>query len=228
MGFMQKLVESGTDSKYVPNGKTCDICGKKLGFFATGFWSCNSAQYADCVLCKHCDEKIQLLLSYAPSWVKKERRNESPYYGYSTVTRFSMALSDLKLLIDSADAFGKEVLAPYGEGFTSVFRHKESCFIAPNAIEVGVKRSKLLQNKAVVFGFVQLGQFSKDTPIKILARDRIIESKVLEAYVFDCPENTLDKELKAHMGKQRISQWQKGWLVLDTEEKITPSYIIIG
>ena len=27
---------------------------------------------------------------------------------------------------------------------------------------------------------------------------------------------------------KRISQWQKGWLVLDTEEKITPSYIIIG
>lgn len=229
MGFMKKLVESGTDAKYVPNGKTCDICGKKLGFFATGFWSCNAPQYTDGVLCKHCDEKIKLLLTYAPSWIKKALRKESPYYGYSTVTRHSMNLSDLKLLLASAETFGKEELASHGEEFTSIFRHRKSTTIAPKATEVGIKRSKLLNNKTVVFGFVQLGQFRKDAPVKILTRDnRIIETKVLEAYEYDCPENTLDVELKAHMGKQCIAQWKEGWLILDTEEKITPSYTIIG
>ena len=229
MGFMKKFVEWGTDAKYVSNGKTCDLCGKKLGFFATGFWSCNAPQYADGVLCKHCDEKIRLLLTYSPSWVKKEFRKTSPYYGYSAVTRSSMTVSDLKLLIDSADTFGREALAPFGDGFTAIFRHKESDIIAPGAFEVGVKRANLLKGKSYIFGFVQIGQFRKDTPVKILARgDRIIETKVLEAYEYDCPENTLEVELKAHMGNQCLSQWKEGWLILDTEEKIMPSYTIIG
>ncbi len=120
-------------------------------------------------------------------------------------------------------------MASYGEGFTAIFRHRNSCFIDPKATEVGVKRAKLLKDKAVVFGYVQLGQFRKDAPVKIIGRgNHIIETKVLEAYKYDCPENTLDVELKAHMGKQRVDQWQEGWLILDTEEKITPSCTIVG
>ena len=48
------------------------------------------------------------------------------------------------------------------------------------------------------------------------------EATVLEAYVFDpdVPENDLEVVLKANMGKQCLSQWQQGWLVLDNEEKV--------
>ena len=228
MGFMQKLVESGTDSKYVPTGKTCDICGKKLGFLYTGFWSINAPQYADGVLCKACDEKLELLLRYAPAWVKKELRKEHPYYGYSATSRRTMEIASAKILLDSAETFGKEELASHGGEFTSIFRHRECHFLSPKATEVGVKRAKLLKNKAVVFGFVQLGRFKHGDPVKILARGQVIETKILEAYAYDCAENTLEVELKAHLGKQRVEQWKKGWLILDTEEKITPSCTILG
>ena len=76
-------------------------------------------------------------------------------------------------------------MASYGEGFTAIFRHRNSCFIDPKATEVGVKRAKLPKDKAVVFGYVQLGQFRKDAPVKIIGRgDHIIETKVLEAYKY--------------------------------------------
>ncbi len=185
-------------------------------------------QYADAVLCKSCDEKLELLLRYAPAWIKKELRKEHPYTGYSATARRTMDLDAVKTLLDSAEVFGKEEIASQGEGCTSLFRHRKCLIIAPLATQVGVKRAKLLEEKAVVFGFVQLGCFKQGDPVKILARDRVIETKVLEAYEFDCADNTLEVELKAHMGKQQVSQWKEGWLVLDTEEKITPSYTILG
>ena len=55
------------------------------------------------------------------------------------------------------------------------------------------------------------------------------EATVLEAYVFDpdVPENDLEVVLKANMGKQCLSQWQQGWLVLDNEEKVGGSTTVI-
>ena len=42
MGLYQKFCEWGTDAKFVPHGKKCDICGKKLSYLDTGFWSINA------------------------------------------------------------------------------------------------------------------------------------------------------------------------------------------
>ena len=55
------------------------------------------------------------------------------------------------------------------------------------------------------------------------------EATVLEAYVFDpdVPENDLEVVLKANIGKQCLSQWQQGWLVLDNEEKVGGSTTVI-
>ena len=41
----QKFVEWFSDCKYVPVGSRCSICGKKLNFFHTGFWSTNVQNY---------------------------------------------------------------------------------------------------------------------------------------------------------------------------------------
>ena len=51
----------------------------------------------------------------------------------------------------------------------------------------------------------------------------------MEAYIYDpdVPENDLEVMLKANMGKQRLSQWQQGWLVLDNEEKVGGSTTVI-
>ena len=44
----------------------------------------------------------------------------------------------------------------------------------------------------------------------------------------DVPENNLDVMLKARMGKQQLSQWQTGWLVLDDEKTVTASTTVVG
>ena len=59
-GF-RKFVEWATDSRYVPLGSLCSLCGKKLGFFRTGFWSTNACELTDGELCEKCTEKLDRL-----------------------------------------------------------------------------------------------------------------------------------------------------------------------
>ena len=55
------------------------------------------------------------------------------------------------------------------------------------------------------------------------------EVTVLEAYIYDpdVPANDLDVMVKANTGKQRLAQWQQGWLILDNEEKVGGSTMVI-
>lgn len=228
MGAFQKFVEWGTDAKYVPLGRKCDICGSKLGFFQTGFWSINAKQLTDGVLCKHCDEKLRLLLEDCPHWVRKDMRNKAPYRGYTPAKRFRMDTHSAKQLIETSETFGAEYLSAFGTGYTSIFRANQTCVICPDSLQVGIKRAKLLKNKAVVYGFVQLGQFRQGDQVLIDQGAYALEATVLEAYVYDCEENTLDLMLRSHMGKQRLEQWQEGWLVLDTEETLSNHAAVIG
>ena len=85
-----------------------------------------------------------------------------------------------------------------------------------------------LKNKLVLFGFGQAGQFQKGDKVLILDDENRREAAVLEAYVYDCPENDLDVMVKAHMGKQRLTQWQTGWLILDDQEKVTGHTTVVG
>ena len=107
---------------------------------------------------------------------------------------------------------------------------RNACFIVPTSLQVGIKRAKQLENKLVLFGFVQLGQFKKGDRVLICDNDGSREAAVLEAYVYDpeVPENNLEVMLKAHMGKQELSQWQTGWLILDDEETVTDHTTVVG
>jgi hypothetical protein len=67
-GF-QKFVEFATDSRYVPLGSRCSLCGKRLGFFRTGFWSVNAAVLTDGALCPACMEKVQVLFQTRTQWM---------------------------------------------------------------------------------------------------------------------------------------------------------------
>ena len=57
---------------------------------------------------------------------------------------------------------------------------------------------------------------------------KIIESATVVSDGKVLPENDLEVMLKAHMGKQQLSQWQTGWLVLDDEETVTDHTTVIG
>ena len=57
---------------------------------------------------------------------------------------------------------------------------------------------------------------------------KIIESATVVSDGKVLPENDLEVMLKAHMGKQQLSQWQTGWLVLDDEETVTDHTTVVG
>ena len=57
---------------------------------------------------------------------------------------------------------------------------------------------------------------------------KIIESATVVSDGKVLPENDLEVMLKAHMGKQQLSQWQTGWLVLDDEGTVTDHTTVIG
>lgn len=57
---------------------------------------------------------------------------------------------------------------------------------------------------------------------------KIIESATVVSDGKVLPENDLEVMLKAHMGKQQLSQWQTGWLVLDDEATVTDHTTVIG
>ena len=84
-GF-KRFVEFATDSPYVPLGAKCDLCSKKLGFFATGFWSTNTKHVEGANLCKACDERIQTLIRDKKRWMSKRMQEHSPLAGYTLGT----------------------------------------------------------------------------------------------------------------------------------------------
>ena len=88
----KRFVEWGTDCIYVPVGAKCDICGKKLGFFATGFWSTNTKHVEGGHLCKTCDERIQTLIRDKKRWMSKHMQENSPLAGYTLGTWRTMSL----------------------------------------------------------------------------------------------------------------------------------------
>lgn len=228
MGLYQKFCVWGTDAKYVPHGKKCVICGGKVGFLNTGFWSINAKWLKDGVICDRCHEKLELLAKYKNRWIPKEQKKEAPFSILANKAWSDLDVQGAKAVLEASEAFGKEELAAIGDQYTSIFRMRDACFIEPAPLQVGVVRSKRLKNKLVLFGYVQLGQFKKDDRVLLLDGESQREAAVLEAYVYDCEANDLDVMLKANMGKQRLSQWQLGWLVLDDESKVGPNLTVVG
>jgi hypothetical protein len=230
MGLYQKFCEWGTDAKFVPHGKKCDLCGKKLPYLDTGFWSVNAKRLADGVICGKCLRKLNFLADYRNSWIPKTLRKTDPFRAIYSRTPHLLKVQEAQTVFEAVETFAKEYLSTVGPDYSSCFHMRNACFIEPTALQVGIKRAKQLENKLVLFGFVQLGQFRKGDRVLIRDNDRDRETTVLEAYVYDpdVPENDLEVMLKAHMGKQQLSQWQTGWLVLDDEETVTDHTTVIG
>ena len=229
MGLYQKFCEWGTDAKFVPHGKKCDLCGKNVGFLNTGFWSINAKWLNNGVICDRCYKKLELLSKFSSKWIPKDLRKESPLSALTNGGWHALCVQEAMTVLESPEKLGKEELAAIGPAYTSIFRMRNATFIVPTALQVGVVRTKRLNNKLVLFGFVQLGEFKKGDSVLILDGKQRREATVLEAYVFDpdVPENDLEVMLKANMGKQRLDQWQEGWLVLDDEEKVGTKTTVI-
>ena len=223
-----KFVEWATDSRYIPLGSHCSLCDKKLGFFRTGFWSINAGTLADGVLCATCKEQVERLLATKREWMKASALRQASWYPFNTNNWYRMPLQTAKEMIAAKTEVDQRCLAAFGSDKTSLFRIEEAIRIEPTAIQVGVARAKRLKNKVVVFGTVQRGSFSKNDHVQI-QQDRGTDSTViLEAYVYDCEENTIDVCLRANRGKHRLTAGERGWLVLDYEQAVAEGSYIAG
>ena len=222
----KRFVEWGTDCTYVPLGAKCDICGKKLGFFATGFWSMNAKHVANGNLCTACHKKIRLLIAEKDRWMTGEMKNESPLGRYTPTNWRRMSVGQAKQLLELKEQADRGELEKYGESATAYLIVQEAFQIEPTAIQVGVVRAKKLKQTMVVYGRVERGVFGKGDRVSIDNEGKLLDAHVLEAYEDD-GENTFEIHVRAHMGRQRLSQDQTGWLLLDLEWGVFPGNRII-
>ena len=219
-GF-KRFVEFATDSPYVPLGAKCDLCSKKLGFFATGFWSTNTKHVEGGNLCKACDERIQTLIRDKKRWMSKSMQEDSPLAGYTLSSWRTMTLQQAKQLLEMKEQTDRGELAGYGESASAYLIVQEAFQIEPKATEVGVVRAKQLAKKMAVYGRVEQGVLAKGDAVRIDNEGKFLDAKVLEAYEDD-GENTFEIHVRAHMGRQRLSENQNGWLLLDLPWGVFP------
>ena len=223
-----KFVEWATDSRYIPLGSHCSLCNKKLGIFRTGFWSINAGILADGVLCAKCKEQVERLLATKREWMKASALRQASWYPFNTSNWHRMPLQTAKEMFAAKEAADQRQLAAFGNDKTSLFRIEDAIRIDPTAIQVGVVRAKRLKNKVVVFGTVERGSFGQNSQVEIEQSSGTESTSVLEAYVYECDENTIDVCLRANLGKHRLTAGERGWLVLDYESYVEVGNVIVG
>ncbi|MBE6737220.1 MAG: hypothetical protein E7566_00990 [Ruminococcaceae bacterium] len=225
---MKNFVESGTDARYVKFGSCCSVCSKKLGFFETGFWSTNANWVNDGPLCKECAEKVRDYLQNKSRWMSKKALSSRPWKNYDEYNFVTMTVEEVKELFALKAESETEKLSQHSADTTSLFRVKDVFQIETKPTEVGIVRARKLNGRMTVFGITDTGEFKKGDKVKIenAADSTVTEAEVLEAYVYDCEDNTIYVELRANMGKQRVPKDKKGWLVLSIESGINPDDII--
>ena len=213
----RNFVEWATDSCYVPLGSLCSLCGKKLGFFRTGFWSTNASKLRNGVLCEKCAEKVERVIAAMHEWSTSATQKHSSWIHFNTHNWHKLTVKNVAEMIAAKERADQEKLSAFGKGKSSLFRIMEVVQIEPTALQVGVVRAKRLRSKVVVFGVVERGTFSKNDAVQLEQQDVSVDTTILEAYAWDCEENTLEINLRANMGKQRLAEGEQGWLVLDYE-----------
>lgn len=213
----KNFVEWATDSRYVPLGSRCSLCRKKLGFFRTGFWSINASKLVDGELCEKCAEKVERLIATMHEWSTSVTQKQSSWIHFNTHNWNKLTAKNAAEMIAAKEQADREKLAFFGDDKSSLFRIIEVVQIEPTALQVSVVRAKRLRSKVVVFGMVERGTFSKNDAVQLEQQDVSVGTTILEAYAWDCEENTLEINLRANMGKQRLVEGEQGWLVLDYE-----------
>ena len=229
-GF-QKFVEWFSDCKYVPVGSRCSICGKKLNFFHTGFWSINVQNYnghlSDGVMCTNCKEKAEQLIKTKKKWLGEELQALDQWQKFDARNMDFYSLSDIKMLIEQKELSNKSSISSCDNRGTGLFEIEDSFGLDINEFTVGVFRNKKLNGKTVAFGTSEQSTFQKDDRVKVYIEDLEFEATVLEAHRFDKEttngrdmEKIFFDELSANLKTDsKIKKNQQGWLILDIDWK---------
>lgn len=215
----RKFVEWGTEARYVPLNARCCMCDKRMGLFATGFWSINAKRLSDGVLCAACHARLGTLLEQKKEWMPPAMRRTEPWKRYGGGSMATMSVQEAKALLALKEQCDKAVLDGYDEGAGALMRVQASFRIAPNALQAGVVRARRLQGKAVAYGPVDEGAFAPGDAVRIDAGGTLLESAVIEAFRDD-EANDFDMLLRAGAGKRPLRENMNGWLVLELETEL--------
>ena len=227
----QKFCEWFNDCKYVPVGSRCGACGKKLNFFFTGFWSVNNQRYnrylSDGVLCAKCKENAEHFIKSRKKWMSKELQAQDKWQKFDARNMDYYSVSDIKALMEQKELSDKENLSTYGSEACGLFEIKTSFGANTHPFQVGIVRARKLKNKMVVFGKAEEGIFRKNDKVKLEVDGNLIETTVLEAFVFD-PEAFTDSNMDVNFNEtiaanlrytRKIKENKMGWLILDIDWK---------
>ena len=227
----QKFCEWFNECKYVPVGSRCGACGKKLNFFFTGFWSVNNQRYnrflSDGVLCAKCKENAENFIKSRKKWMSKELQAQDKWQKFGARNMEYYSVSDIKALMEQKELSDKENLSTYGSEACGLFEIRTSFGANTHPLQVGIVRDKKLKNKTVVFGKVEEGVFEKKNKVKVDIAGNIIETTVLEAFVFD-PSAFVKNNMYANFNEtiaanlrytRKVKENQQGWLIVDIEWK---------
>ena len=220
----RKYVECIEECKYIERGTLCGVCGRKLGYFYDGFWSINSKDrhLIDGVLCGKCHKHFKDLIE-DKKWASKEVRKEPQWKKFTSLISESYTAEDIKWFFEQKENSDKENLSAYGSEACGLFRIKVPFDIEPHPLQVGIVRARKLKNKMVLFGKVEEGIFRKNDKVKLDMGGNIIETTVLEAFVFD-PDAYKKYDLYANFNDtiaanlrytRKIKENRLGWLILD-------------
>ena len=188
----------GLFSKKEKEKKYCPICGKETSFFKSTLLS--DGNY----ICDDCVNRV------------------SDRFGGSIA---SATLEEVKAVAAELDAEVKEALDKVGGDYEAVFIVGDVWQIAPKPLEVGLKRSKELQNKTVVSGTVQSGGFINGDEVILKHGGADIKTTVIQSF-----KNTgieFETELAANTQKKGVVAGDQAWLILDVEGGVDHGDVVV-
>lgn len=225
--FRKFVAQWATDSgRYVEVGARCCLCDRRLGFFCTGLWSTNARHLADGALCRRCHDRLRELVYHKHEWMSAEQLTCARWKRCSDTTWQQMSAQTARELIALKEQRDQSILAACGPDAQALFRVQESFRIEPTAYQVGVLRARRMRGRAVVYGPVDEGVFRRKDAVRIHDGDAVFHAAVIEAYRDDLV-NSFQVHLSARGGRQRLTDGQTGWLILDWPEEISPGARVI-
>lgn len=121
-------------------------------------------------------------------------------------------------------------MAPVGASgiqFGSQYSVSTTFTIAPKPLDVGVKRSKELQNKIVCTGSVKGGEFRKGDLVVIVGADGVVRAQTtLLDVIRDDNANDFNTLLSANMGKKEAGLGVDAYFIVDLSDGVNAGDLI--
>ncbi len=106
------------------------------------------------------------------------------------------------------------------------FEIEEVFVIAPEPLEVGLRKARRLNRKVVVRGSVSRGEFTIRDSVFVESDKGRTETVLLDVIPCDTAEN-FDVALRANLHDGRAAEGSSAWLILDTGEEPHPGEAVV-